>query len=180
MKLLTRGMVLALAAIIVVLVLVVSYLSYSNLKNDLNENGAYYVNFRATFEGEIGTLQIKNPSLTVVYDKTPDFPGYVDWLFPKGEPSQDRGNDSAVYAVHVKLTTLTRDKIPGVLLDKTYSVYFTDIFSSIPLVLNETFGPFIAYNSTLPFKVSYVIDITGLPGQKQTSSGAYYVMEWRE
>jgi hypothetical protein len=107
---------------------------------------------------------------------------YIDWLADRfsGSESGELDNGSAIYTVHVKVFTVSNMKMTHTLLDKTYFIHPDDLKSGALLSLNETFGPFIAYNSTLPLRAGYSIEVSGMGVQLESKEGAYYVTSWNE
>ena len=169
--------------VVVVLYVVSTYLSFMNYRENLVQNGTWSVSFQTTLQPDTATLKVKDASLQVSYVRHAEHPNYVDWLssqFERSTPSSRQDDITTVYTVHVTIEAIAKEKVRTVLFDESYGITLDDMTSGVPLTLNKTFGPYIAYNSSLPLKVQYVIEIVDYSGVVQTSTGSRYVTAWQE
>ena len=173
----------ALVVVVVVVYVVSSYISFNDYSKSIAENGAWHVHFQMSLDTESSTVQIRDDSIQTVYERNVEPPDYVDWFFGQfeaSEPSERQDDSTTVYTVHVKIDTIGRERISRVLFDEQYAVSLDDMSSGVSLSLNKSFGPFIAYNSSLPLKVQYVIEVMDYSGVVETSTGASYVVQWQK
>jgi hypothetical protein len=179
----TSFLIWALVIGVAVLYVVSTYVSFMGYRDSLTENGSWTVEFKAQFQlGGSAPIQIVTPSIEVVYERDAGYVSYIDWLADRfsGSESGERDNGSAIYTVHVKVFTVSNMKMTHTLLDRTYFVHPDDLKSGTLFALNETFGPFIAYNSTLPLRAEYSIEVSGFSGQIGSSMGENYVTQWKK
>lgn len=177
-----KSIIGTLVVVVVALYVISTYVAFMGYRDNLARNGEWYIEFQANFDRGMGALQIVNPSIDVVYEKHPGYVSYIDWFFGQFQPSEfpEQQENATIYTIHVKIDTVIKEKTRQVLFDKRYVVSLDDLVGGVPLILNKTFGPYIAYNSSLPLKVSYVIEIIDYSGVIQTSTGANYVSQWKE
>ena len=168
--------------VVVVLYVVSTYLSFMNYQQNLAQNGEWSVSFQVMLQPGTGTLEVKDASIQVTYVMHAECLTYTEWLsdqFGHSTSSSKQDNISTVYTVHVKVETIAKERPKSILFDESYSISLDDMTSGVPLTLNKTFGPYIAYNSSLPLKVQYVVEIIDLVGVTQTATGVYYVTQWK-
>jgi hypothetical protein len=172
-----------LVLVVVVVYVVSTYISFTDYSKGMAENGAWYVSFQTRLETASGTLQIADDSIETVYEKNVEPLDYADWFFGQfaaSESSEPQDDSTTIYTVHVKVDTIGRERVWSVLFEKTYAISLEDMSSGTPLALNRSFGPFIAYNSSLPLKVQYVIEVMDYSGVIESSTGASYVVQWEK
>lgn len=162
-----------------------TYVPFMDYRKDVAKYGTYSVHFQARFGAQpVSLMSILDSSMSVDYDPTPAYPNYIDWLFSgfSGSQPEIRDNGTAIYTVHVSVDKIIKEKLKSNLFDQLYYIFPSQLSNggSPNLVLNETLGPFLAYNSTLPMKVVYTIESTSVTGETQTITGAYYVTNWKE
>jgi hypothetical protein len=172
-----------LVAVVVVVYIISTSLSFKDYNEDMAENGAWYVSFQTRLETASGTLQIAGDSIETTYEKNAEPLDYADWFFGQfaaSESSEPQDDSTTVYTVYVKVDTIGRERVWSVLFEKTYAISLEDMSSGTLLTLNKTFGPFIAYNSSLPLKIQYVVEVMDYSGVVETSTGAAYVVQWEK
>lgn len=160
-----------------------TYVPFTDYRKDVAKYGTYSVHFQARFyPTPSAPFAVQGSSISVDYDPTPAYPNYIDWLFAKfstDKESNARDNGTSILTVHVVVDKIFKEKTRSNLFDKTYYVFPYEITSGRSYVLNETFGPFLASNSSLPMKVVYTISMTGINGLSSNVQGAYYVTSWK-
>lgn len=174
-----RSTIVGLVVAVIGLLVVSTYLSYMNYQQSMADHGAWSVNFQTVVGTEAGTLQIRDSSIQLTYERHPETKSYSDWLFGQHSNSPEQSDDTTIYTIHIKVDSVVRERIRHTLFDETYAVGLDELSGGIPLTLNKTFGPFVAYNSSLPLKVQYVVEVVDLVGVTQTATGVYYVTQWK-
>lgn len=167
---------------VVVVIALATYVPFMDYRKDVAKYGTYSAHFQAVFQPlPSSPFTIQSSEISVDYDPTPIYPNYVDWFFGgfSGESPKIRDNGTAILTVHVSVDKIVKEKYKSNLFDQTYYIFPKDLMGGNSFVLNETFGPYIAYNSSLPMKVVYTISMTGTFGQSENVQGAYYVTEWK-
>lgn len=182
-KRLTVGrIVVSLVVVVVVLYIVATYVAFMRYTEAATAQGVWEIRFQSAFEVTPITVRILSPSITVEYDKSPELPDYSDWLFSRfraSDATKDRDKDSVVYSIRLTVSTVVNERIKRTITEMTYYIHLDDLGTTTLLSLNKTFGPYIAYNSSLPMKAQFVLEVSDFSGVVQTSVGAYYVTQWK-
>lgn len=148
----------------VCLFVLVSYVSYSDYRGAMNENGVWTAHFEGYIEWGV-TTTTHVTDFSTDYDRTPELPSYGDWIGAmfSTDSTPPGGNLSAaeLFKVRMQLLAEPANAPDKILFDKTYTVRFGEIGNGQALSFNETLGPYISHNASYPIKLTLKINING-------------------